>query len=197
MRLPKIFSVGKDVVQAIKDLAVVDKNFQNDLTQAGGLISLAGICLRYYEKYQQKLKSSEEKAFASLLKYVLQTTQDLLADVKYTEERKAGDQEQGHSKFQNNLKTMQEELLGPFEQSSDWNSYLPSHPAIQKFRTKIIEYLKKENYDSNVINEFAIRFNLELENKAGNDSNINEFYGWWTIQQEYRELVKYLEHIKI
>ena len=81
MTLYDLFKVAKEVIDAFKDIALHDDKITNKLTQAGGLISLVGIGIELYEKYQDSKKSSEQKAFASLLKFVFQITNNLLTDI--------------------------------------------------------------------------------------------------------------------
>ena len=58
------------------------------------------------------------------------------------------------SKIEDTLKTTEikkqllTKLLDAFKENSEWNSYLPDHPAIIKFKSEIINELKKNEVDN-------------------------------------------------
>jgi hypothetical protein len=184
------FSVGKDVISGFKDIVVKDDGINNSITKAGGLISLIGIGLELYGKYQDSKKSPEQKAFASLLEFVFQITTDLLKDVREKEAERTG------LSLKYNWNTMHEELLKPFEENSDWNSYLPDHPAVQEFKSRIVNYLREQGYDNTRVNDFVFRFDLYVENNAGTDPILKEFNEYSKILQQYKDLVLYLKYVE-
>jgi uncharacterized protein YjbI with pentapeptide repeats len=190
MGIRDFFKVGKDVTDAFKDIVNQDtSNIKNSITEAGGLISLVGIGLTLYEKYQHSKKSPVQKAFASLMNFVFQTTNELLKDVKEKEGR------EGRAKFEYNWKIMQEEIFKPFEENSDWNRHLPDHQAIIDFKKKVMQYLKAQNYDTEKIKDFSWAFYLKLED-ATKDNRLIEFNEYSSIVQQSKDIVKYLEHVE-
>ncbi len=154
-------------------------------------MSLLGVVIKIYEKYQEVKKTPEQRAFSSLLKFISQISYDLLKEINYREKKNT-------SEFQVNWNTLEIDFLKPFEdeKNSEWNSYLPDHPAILKIRTKIINLLEKEGYDLDDISTFAIKFNIQIENRAKDDGDIKNFYEWWTSEQQYKDLADYLEYVK-
>jgi hypothetical protein len=144
-----------------------------------------------YEKYKDSKKSPEQKAFASLLKFVFQITNDLLKDVKDKEE----ESNRQNAKFKYDWNTMERELFRPFAENSDWNSHLPDHPAVQEFKSKIVAYLKDQGYDSRRVKDFENRFDLYIE-KSATDPILEEFNKYSTILQQNKDLVGYLKYVE-
>jgi uncharacterized protein YjbI with pentapeptide repeats len=189
MGIRDFFSVGKDLINTFKDIVNYDTGIKNSITEAGGLISLVGISLELYEKYRDSKKSPEQKAFASLMSFVFQTTNELLKDVKEKEGREA------KAKFESNWKLMQEDIFKPFEENSDWNDHLPDHQAVINFKKEVIQYLKAQGYETERIKEFSHTFNLELEG-AIRDDRLKEFYKYSSIARQSKDIVKYLEQVE-
>src|SRR4051794_11946173 len=127
------------ITQSLKDLSENDE-FIKTLKQAGSLTSLVSIGLSLYEKFKDHLTTPEEKAFASLIRVALESAKEALTEI---------DKDVGREIKFSNLKTQQiiQDLFEAFNQQSDWNSYLPDHPAIVKFRNIFIENLHNTGYD--------------------------------------------------
>ena len=100
MGIRDFFRAGTDVINTFKDIVNYDTNLKNSITEAGGLICLVGISLELYEKYRDSQKSPAQKAFASLMSFVFQTTNELLKDVKEKDGREP------KAKFEPNWKIM-------------------------------------------------------------------------------------------
>jgi uncharacterized protein YjbI with pentapeptide repeats len=186
MGLRDFLSAGKDVIEALKDIATSDEQIQDRITQSGGIISLVGIGLELYDKYKDRNKTPAQKAFSSLLQLVFRTTQDLLKDVKENEKHD----------FDYNWKTMQDEIFEPFEDNPYWTEYLPNNPVVKQFKSKIIAQLRNQNYDSEKIDYFTRMFNIQLEANSGDDEGFKEFDKYRKIHQQYTSLVNYLESIE-
>ena len=91
---------------------------------------------------------------------------------------------------------MKDDLFKPFEENSAWNSYLPDHPAVQEFKSKIIDYLRDQGYTSTRISEFDFKFDLYIEKNASTDPLLKEFNEYRTILQQYRDLVLYFQRVE-
>jgi hypothetical protein len=181
----RLFKIGKDVIDSFTKIVNEDTDIKNRITEAGGLISLLAISLELYERYKNGKQSPEEKAFASLMSFVFQTTNELLKDLKEKEGRE--------TKFEYNWKIMQEEIFKPFEENSDWNSYLPGHRAVIEFKHKVIQYLKEQKCEKEKIRKFSARFDIKLTKR---DDRLKEFYEYSSTVQQSKDLLTYLEYVE-
>jgi hypothetical protein len=68
--------------------------------------------------------------------------------------------------------------------------------VIEEVRSKVENYLNERGYNREIITNFARRFNSEIENKANDDNDIKKFRMWWAIQQQNKDLVKYLQYVE-
>jgi hypothetical protein len=159
-----------------------------------GLLSLIGIGINTAEKIRERSNSPGHRAYASLLKFILKCTSESLKDIEEI------------NKDRNFDKKELIEVLEPFEKkftlsdffNLEWNShYLPENPVVNQIRLKIENYLNTKGVDSKIIRKFGTRFNGEVENKANEDNeDIKDFRKWWAIQEQSKDLAKYLEHVE-
>jgi uncharacterized protein YjbI with pentapeptide repeats len=190
LRRHNILSLGKDVLRELNEAMTNNEEIKKHLIEAGGLIGLIGIGIKVCEDIHERSLSPGEKAYASLLKYILKSTRDAISD----NEDLKGKNSFGRDELM--------QILKPFEKASDissspnWDSNLLSHPVIDSLRSKFEVYLINKGYDKAIISSFIRRFNSEIENKAKDDNDIKKFREWWAIQQQNRDLVLYLEHIE-
>jgi hypothetical protein len=180
----EIFSYGKDILSAISNLAD-DQDFRNNLGKAGGLLSLISIALEVTNKVYDESQPPKVKAYNRLSKYVLKITKKLLKDMKPENEIDKGMiEKQINSSFQN--------ASDEFE-LNNWDSYLPNHPVIQKFRKGIITYLRNTNTN---YEELLGRIDSELIRNASSDEDYEYFYDWWEGQRRYQDRIDYLRLIE-
>jgi uncharacterized protein YjbI with pentapeptide repeats len=189
--LGKVFDKSGDIIDAVKKL-INEPEFSEKLDRAGGFIALLGIGITIYDDIKNSLKTDEQKAFGALLKIAFESASETLVEAnrKYFK----GAELEGFGK--DFKKGIMESLLDSFRETSDWNSYLPEHPTIREFRRIMIGYLKERGVDSETINDFVLRLNLRIEEKAGSNEEFKKFYMWWTLEEQYSALKKYLEYVK-
>ena len=193
MELNRLFLHSTKIITSIVSFIDQEKNQEivNSLKLSGGIISLIGIGIEIYKEIQKDLKTSEEKAFGSLIsiafvsaKIILEEIQSALTDYDI-ELKNIG-----------NKKELIKKLFETFKDTSDWNNYLPDHPSVKKFRNILFQYLRSLDLSIDIINEFLIKFNLAIEKNVLTDKNIDLFYDWWTRQKNFDNLKEYLEHVK-
>lgn len=182
--LTYIQTYGKDTLSIISNL-INDQDFRNNLDRVGGLFALVSMALEVTNKIYDETKSPKVKAYNKLSIYVLKITKELLKDLKPN----------------NNIDTKM--MLKQIEQSfdkasdeydlSDWDSYVPNHPAIITFKEKIKNCLMVSNpKEINIIS----RIDFELKRQASTDNDYKVFNDWWEGQKQYKELIGYLRHIE-
>lgn len=191
--LGKIFDKSSDIIDHAKKILNEQPKLAEKLEQAGGFVSLIGVGIELYNDIKESLKTEEEKAFGALLKISFESANETLDETnrKYF---KGAEFERLGRDFKK--KDVMESLLDAFEKTSKRDSYLPEHPSIREFRRIIISYLKERGVDSETINNFVLRFNLRIEEKAGSNEEFKKFYQWWTLEKQYSALKKYLEYVK-
>jgi uncharacterized protein YjbI with pentapeptide repeats len=180
-----IFSYGKDTLSAISNLTD-NENFRNNLGRAGGLLSVVSIALDVTEKIYEETQPPKVKAYNRLSKYVLRITKESLKDLKP----------------ENDIDTrmIPKQIQISFENASDrfdlinWDSYLPNHPVIIKFKEKIISCLKIA--DPSGYKEILQRIDSELTRQAPDDPDYQDFNRWWEGQRQFKELIKYLQYVE-
>ena len=189
MRWCDALGLGKDILVGFRDIMDNDTHIKQSLIEAGGLLSLIGIGINVAEKIHENSKSPNQRAYTLLLKYILRSMDESIKDMVHLQK----------DKDFNKMDLI--EILEPFKESSnldssaDWNSYLSDHPVVAKIRSKVEEYLKN-HYDETIAKKFVRRFNAEIENKANDNNDIKSFRQWWTMQQQNRDIIKYLEHVE-
>ena len=96
------------------------------------MLSLIGIGLSVlYAQNAEDRKSPEENFFA-LFKIVFESAKEVMGKL----EKRI--QDRRYTKNYGNKKQLLTKLLDAFKENSEWNSYLPDHPAIIKFKSEII-----------------------------------------------------------
>ena len=192
MGLRDIFRASQNVIESIQKIVTDNQEINKKLESAGGFISLIGIVIDIYSDIKERLKTPEERAFGLLIKVTFQSTQELLNDLKMKLPRDI----QSKIDKKINKKEMIKRLLDPFLIHSDWDSYLPDHPAISGFKYEILSILKDSGCNYDLLNSFIMKFNINLEYNIEKDENIHIFYDWWTKENKYKRLKEYLEFVK-
>ena len=193
MGIREFFSSANDVIEAIKKIVDNDE-FGKKLDNAGGLIALVGIGIDLYQQIKDNLDTPRKKAFAALLNIAFESAEELLGEIN---DRFSMTNRSHFERIpRKEKKDLMNHLLDTFIKESDWDSYLPDHPAIIGFRSQIVSLLNNQGYDYEAFNYFIIKFSLKLENKAKTDEDIKKFYDWWTSEEQYKELVEYLEYLR-
>jgi uncharacterized protein YjbI with pentapeptide repeats len=192
MDLSDIFSISKGVIDAIQKTISDNEQISGKIDKAGGLIALVGVGIDLYKEIKENLKTPEEKAFGSLLNVTFGSTHRLLDEIK----SKFLKDEHLKLTTKNNRKELMTRLLNSFTKASEWNCYLPDHPAIDNFRSEIVYQLRSLGCNYEVLNYFIMKFNVNLEYDAEKDKKIKVFYDWWTKEDKYKVLHEYLEFVK-
>jgi uncharacterized protein YjbI with pentapeptide repeats len=192
MGLRDIFRASQNVIESIQKIVTDNQEINKKLETAGGFISLIGIVIDIYSDIKDRLKTPEERAFGSLIRVTFQSTEELLNELKMKLPRDI----QSKIDEKINKKEMIKRLLDPFLIHSDWDSYLPDHPAISGFKYEILSILKDSGCNYDLLNSFIMKFNINLESNIDKDENIHIFYDWWTKENKYKRLKEYLEFVK-
>jgi uncharacterized protein YjbI with pentapeptide repeats len=185
LRWRDIFSYGKDTLSAISNLTD-NENFRNNLGRAGGVLSVVSIALDVTEKIYDETQPAKVKAYNKLSRYVLKITKELLKDLK--------------SKNDIDTRMILEQIQISFKNASDqfdlknWDSYVPNHPVIIKFKEKIGSCLKIANPTG--YKELLQRIDSELTRQAPNDPDYQYFNSWWEGQRQFKELIEYLQYVE-
>jgi len=165
----------------------LDDKIQNEvLSKAIGLLSVIEIGSNIWEEIKDKVENQEQRAFKNLLSCIFESARETL-----TPYFKKDMEAENFTKEQ--IKNL---LLAPFLEEREWESYLPDHPSIAKFRDNLALHLKNCGIKIKDIRDFIIGFNLSLNDKINKNVVIRDFYSWWTKRPELKELVEYVEEVK-
>jgi hypothetical protein len=169
------------VTEAIGKL-IGDKAFQdNVLGKAGSIGALISVGISIYQQIKYDLQKQDERAFGSLIKIAFESAQESLPERDKIPIKDAKSE---------NIKR---ELFDAFINTEGWNSYLPDHPVIVKFRSLVCSILKYEQH-SELVRDFVFNFNITLEEKADHDLDIQLFKRWSNKEDSLKSLIKHLEY---
>jgi hypothetical protein len=162
-----------------------NENFRNLLGKAGSIGALFSIGIDVYSKVKNDLKTADERAYASLIQIAFESAKEsistdsngILVKSDVTNENTK------RELFETFIKTEEEE----------WNSYLPDHPVIKRFRGIICKLLRYSQYDLSV-GDFVFNFNTTLEEKADKNQNIEPFRKRILHIDRKKNLIKHLEY---
>jgi hypothetical protein len=116
-----------------------NKGFQDNLGKAGSIGSLISIGIGIYQQLKNDLQTQEERAFGSLIKIAFESAQESLPERDKIPINNA------------KSKSIRRELFEAFTNTEGWNSYLPDHPVIVRFRTLICNILRYEQFSQLVV----------------------------------------------
>ncbi|MBV9177645.1 MAG: hypothetical protein JO297_11470 [Nitrososphaeraceae archaeon] len=74
----KFSEFSKNIIPSLKDLISNNKEFQNDLDKAGGIVSLLGVGLQIYDTIKKNLETDEDRASNSLIRIVFESAKNAL-----------------------------------------------------------------------------------------------------------------------
>ena len=139
----KFSEFSKNIIPSLKDL-ISNKEFQNDLDKAGGIVSLVGVGLQIYETIKKNLETDEDRASNSLIRIVFATAKEALKGAS----KKYFDGEEIKIDMDLNMKkTMLQNVFESFkEYYEDDESFtsLTDLPSILSFKSSIVSQLKQK-----------------------------------------------------
>ena len=141
---------------------VGNKDFQDKLDKAGSIAALVSLGIGLYKDIKERAQSKDEKAFNSLIKAAFECAQESMPE--NSSKITLGDKS----------KDIRKELFNIFTIENGWINYLPDHPVIKQFKSHFRQVLEIEG-NSNLIRDFIIRFNKQLEDKIDRDPNLAAF----------------------
>ena len=194
----KFSEFSKNIIPSLKDL-ISNKEFQNNLDKAGGIVSLIGIGLQIYDKIKKNLETDEDRASNSLIGIVFATAKDALkkASKKYSD----GDEIKIEIDL-NTKKTILQNIFESFEgyyKDDESFTSLTNLPSILSFKLSLVSQLKeklKGDNTSKLIRYFEESFDASFEFNTENDPNIQKIEDILIIIKRQRALKKYLEYVK-
>ena len=172
----KFSEFSKNIIPSLKDL-ISNKEFQNNLDKAGGIVSLIGIGLQIYDKIKKNLETDEDRASNSLIGIVFATAKDALkkASKKYSD----GDEIKIEIDL-NTKKTILQNIFESFEgyyKDDESFTSLTNLPSILSFKLSLVSQLKeklKGDNTSKLIRYFEESFDASFEFNTENDPNIQK-----------------------
>lgn len=196
----KFSEFSKNIIPSLKDL-ISNKEFQDGLDKAGGIVSLIGIGLQIYDKIKKNLETDEDRASNSLIRIVFETATDALKGASM--QAKYFDGEEIKIDMDLNMKktilqNIFESFKGYYEDDESFTS-LTDLPSIPSFKSSIKSQLEKKlkgDNASELIRYFEERFDASLENRIENDPDIQKIEDILIIIKRQRALKKYLEYVK-
>lgn len=169
---------------------LLDKgDFKDQLGKAGTIGDLINLGLEIYTKVKDDLQTDEERAFYSFYKVAFESGKESIpAEIQITDLKG---------------KNIKLELFRTFTKLDEWNSYLPDHPTIKKFRRLICDILRSAQdnnlipKDDDLIPNFILRFDITLEHKVDNDPAIQPFKKWYTVVEGTQNLRRHLQDSRL
>jgi hypothetical protein len=177
-----------DGITSFADL--LDKSdFKDQLGKAGTIGALINLGLEIYTKVKDDLRTDEELAFYSFYKVAFESAKESIpAEILITDVKG---------------KNIKRELFLTFTKLDEWNSYLPDHPTIKKFRRLICDILRSAQdnnlipKDNDLIPNFILKFDVTLEQKVDNDPDMQPFKKWYTVVEGTKNLRRHLQDSRL
>jgi uncharacterized protein YjbI with pentapeptide repeats len=182
-----------DLLGTIKSvLQEFGKVFNNkDLDKVGGIISLISISVAIYKDIREAKKSEGEKAFASLLDFVLSTLHDSLKEMGDTIENKISNRE-ARSFINEITRKFNDYALWSSFLEREWRGTLQSHPVVAEILSSLRKLLESHGYDSTDVNDLLMVVKKKMDILSTNDDRINQYYRWVNILRSAKRLENYL-----
>ena len=193
----KFSEFSKNIIPSLRDL-ISNKEFQNDLDKAGGIVSLVGVGLQIYETIKKNLETDEDRASNSLIRIVFATAKEALKGAS----KKYFDGEEIKIDMDLNMKkTMLQNVFESFkEYYEDDESFtsLTDVPSILSFKSSIVSQLKQKLKGDNTlkpITYFEEKFDALFEYSTENDPDIQKIEDLMNIIKRQRDLKQYLQYV--
>jgi hypothetical protein len=177
-----------EITKLLNDLVEEDQ-FKDVLSKAGTIGSLFNIGIYIFEKLSNNLPGGDKKNFAILMKITINAAEESIKDLVSTDKQK-----------EIKIKDLETEeiindLFEIFKTTTLWNNNPADHPIIERFRNKIIEYMKIANL-INEIPEFVSKFNTKIYYNVKNSSELKPYLVNWKLIDKSFKRLEYLEDLK-
>ena len=202
-----IKTIGKNIIEKFPEIASItlseltqNSSFQDKLDKAGSIGSLLNIGIILFTEIRKSLKQPEERAFAVLLKIMLESAEKSLPEIKELSLKKITDSKEDF------IKQLFDEFIGTMGLYSPPSRYLPYHPSIAKFTEKICEVIRKEHDEQQQylagdrIQLFVVNYNkyiVDIVEKELTDGNkeLEDLLNTWEVRRTSKKLTDYLQSV--
>jgi uncharacterized protein YjbI with pentapeptide repeats len=153
----------------------------------GNLVNLGLAIYRIYERKKSRDLKSNEKAFGALIRLILKSAKTTLSNNDFSIERFNNDRK----------KDLLSNLFLLFSSNEyNWDHYLPNHDVVSNFRNSLFNFLLESELNNVQISKILVDFNQSVLQNAEESEEIAEFYSWNRRNENYNNLIKYLEFTK-
>jgi uncharacterized protein YjbI with pentapeptide repeats len=190
----KMADFYKKIVPSINNM-FNDDQFRNDLTKAGGLISLVAVSLDAYDRIHKSLQTNEERGLDSLNRFLWSTTEEVLKEIS---KGYLKNEDINIDKDFDKKKETIDELFKSFKAGSydDGIFYFFPYrfPPVIMFKS-IIKSKLEEKYQNNkeIIEFFDKKFEPTLKININNNDNIQNFLSQIKNLQQEELKIDYLQ----
>jgi uncharacterized protein YjbI with pentapeptide repeats len=154
-----------------------DKELIKYLKGGSGFFSLAIEIVQMYNNYKEAQKTPYEKSISTLFSFLFKFIYDQVNTIII---RKSLDAPKLSFKTKKDFKNELENFFSvyktgavTYEQLTD--PYLPSHPLIEKFKNKTMEWLISKGYSRDIIDILNQTFEFRIESDLYNDPELKDF----------------------